>query len=427
MTGGSDYPMRYAAVVIIVLVLAAIVLPSIAVLNNLGYFNDQTYLLVLQDNSELRNTGGFMACVGSVEIQNGQPQNLKMYYASSNTYANGTLTAAVNIGGPESFTTFYNSTYVRFWDMNVQYDFATFAPLYMSAWQQLTGQHSDGVIGLDLTGLQELLKATGPVTVSNETITWRNVIDRVQFASETANGTEGKPQLAALLEGLAGKIITAAQTADPTGKLLLLNTLHALAQQRHLLIYAPSALTSYDGAIQKQPGDYLYVVDANSGGGKADLNVNRTITYHTYLQDNGTQTSNVTITYTNNCDWTYKVFTTTLVPNDAALLDAQYGPTSYHLGPLVTYADNLTTISSYVEVPAHTTANVTYEYSLPSTLLPAGIFSHYDLYVQQQPGINQYTLNTAVTLPQGAQLIHESNVGNGILATGDVQVEAIYR
>ena len=421
----SDRPLRYAALVIIVLVLAAIVLPSISVLNDLGYVGAKTYLLVLQDNTELRNTGGLMACVGSVDVQNGGLQNLKLYYAPSNTYANGTLSAAVNIGGPESFTTFYNSTYVRFWDMNVQYDFATFAPLYASAWQQLTGQHSDGVIGLDLTGLQELLKATGPVTVANETITWRNVIDRVHFADVAAKGVEGEPALNGFLGQLASKIIRAAQTANPVGKLLLLSTFHALAQQQHLLIYAPGALTNYDGAIQTQPGDYLYVVDANSGGAKADLNVNRTITYHTYLYDNGTQTSNVTITYANNCGWTYKVFTTTLVPNDAVLLDARY--TSYHLGPLVTYADNLTTISSYVEVPAHATANVTYEYSLPSTLLPAGVFSHYDLYVQKQAGIDQLTLNTAVTLPQGAQVIHESNVGNGIVANGNVQVEVIYR
>ena len=421
-----DRPLRYAALVIIVLVLAAIVLPSISMLNDLGYVGTRTYLLVLQDNTELRNTGGYLACVGSVEIQNGALQNLKLSYSRTNAYANGTLSAAVDIGGPESFTVFYNTTYVRFWDMNVQYDFATFAPLYASAWQQLTGQHADGVIGLDLTGLQELLKATGPVTVANETITWRNVIDRVHFADVATKGEAGQPALNVFLGQLASKVITAAQTADPVGKLLLLNTIHTLAQQHHLLIYAPGALTSYDGAIQQQPGDYLYVVDANSGAAKADLDVNRTITDHVYLAANGTQTSNVTITYANNCGWTYKVFTTTLVPNDAALLNAQYN-SSYHLGPLVTYEDNLTTISSYVEVPAHSTGNVSYQYTLPSTLLPAGVFSHYNLYFQTQPGVTQYTLNTAVNLPQGAQLVHESNVGNGITASNDVQVEVIYR
>jgi type 1 fimbria pilin len=47
--------------------------------------------------------------------------------------------------------------------------------------------------------------------------------------------------------------------------------------------------------------------------------------------------------------------------------------------------------------------------------------------VQKQAGINDYTLNTAVTLPHGAQLIRESNIGNGTVTSGDVQAEVIYR
>ena len=423
MAGDSDRPMRYAAVVIIVLVLAAILVPLINVLGDLGYFHERTYLLVLQDNTELRNTGGFLACVGSIDIQNGEPKNLKLYYAPSNAYANDTRSAAVSIDGPESFTSFYNSTLVRFWDLNVQYDFATFAPLYASTWQEMTGQHSDGVIGLDLTALQELLKTTGPLTVANETITWRNVIDRVHYASASAE-REGLSDLAGFLGELASKLIAAVQGANPVGKLLLLNNLQTLAQQRHLLVYAPDAVKGYDGAIQKKAGDFLYVVDANSGGGKADLTVNRTITYHAYLHDDGTQTSNVTLTYANDCGWTYKVFTTTLVPKDAELLDTRNS--SYLLGPQVTSSDDLTAISSYVEVPAHTTALVTYTYSLPTTLVAAGVYSHYDLYVPQQAGLDHHTVNTGVTLPHGAQLIRESNVGNETATNGDVHVEVIY-
>ena len=229
-------------------------------------------------------------------------------------------------------------------------------------------------------------------------------------------GPRPKPdQVATFLAELASTLIAAVQGAGPIDKLLLLSTLQTLAQQRHLLIYAPDALQGYDGAIQKKAGDYLYVVDANTHGGKADLNVNRTITYHTYLHDDGTQTSNVTVTYANNCGWTYRVVTTTLVPKDAQLLNESYD-SSYHLGPIWTESGDLTSISSYVEVPAHSTASVTYTYSLPPTLVPAGVFSHYDLYVPKQAGIDQFTLNTAVTLPDGAQLIHESNVGNGTVS-----------
>jgi hypothetical protein len=425
MTSDSGRPVRYAAVVIIALVLLSVLLPMADALSAFGYFHDRTYLLVLQDNSELRNTGGFLACVGTIDVHNGEPTNLNLHYTSNSTYANSTNGGIITIDGPQSFTDFYDTQLVQFRDMNVQYDFATFAPLCAAAYNELTGQHVDGVISLDFSALQELLNTTGPVTVGNEIITWRNVIDRVHYISATATEAS-KTDLTAFLTELGSKLIATVQAADPVEKLLLLSTLQTLSQQRHLLLYAPGALPSgFDGAIQNRAGDYLYVVDSNYAGGKADLNVNRTITYQTHIEDNGTQTSNLTITYANNCWWDYKVFTTALVPNGAQLLDARYS--SHALGPLITASDGLTTISSWVVVAPHSAANVTYTYTLPATASSAGVFGHYDLYVQKQAGIDHYTLNTDVTLPRGAHVIHESNVGNGTVSTGDVQVEVIYR
>ena len=423
MTSDSGRPTRYAAVVIIVLVLGALLVPAVGALGALGYFHEKTYLLVLQDNSELRNTGGFLACLGSIDVQNGEPTNLKLHYSNS-TYTNTTNDTVVKVDGPESFTTFYDTQLVPLRDMNVQYDFATFAPLYAAASQELTGQRADGVIAVDFTALQELLKTMGPVTIGNEMITWRNVIDRVHYVSATAKDSS-KTDLTTFLKELANKLIATAQTAGPVEKLLLLSTVQTLNQQRHLLIYAPGALPNgYDGAIQHKAGDYLYVVDSNYAGGKADLNVNRTITYHTRIQDDGMQTSNLTITYRNNCWWDYKVFTTALVPKDAELLDARYS--SHALGPLVTPSDGLTAISSWVVVAPNSAANVTYTYTFPATV-GTGVLSHYYLYVQKQAGIDHYTLNTDVTLPDGAQPIRESNVGTGTVLNGDVQVEVIYR
>lgn len=424
MADDSDRPMRYAAVVIIALVVGALLLPAADALGALGYFHEKTYLLVLQDNSELRNTGGYLACVGTVDVQNGVPQNLKLRY-SDTAHANTTNDTVVNITGPESFTGFYNTTLVPFRDMNVQYDFATFAPLFATAYANVAGQHTDGVVALDLTALQALLKTTGPVTVGNEVITWRNVIDRVHYISASAKDKAKKTELTNFLTELASTLIATIETSDPISKLLVLGTLQTLNQQRHLLVYAPDAVKGDDGAIQTTAGDYVYVVDSNYAGNKADLNVNRTLTYQTYLQANGTQTSNLTITYQNNNWWDYKVFTTALVPKDAQLLDARYR--SQSIGPLVTQSDGLTAISSWVVVPPHTTTNVTYTYTLPAMVGSGGVFSHYTLYVQKQAGIDHFTLNTAVTLPSGAQLIHESNVGNGTVVNGDVQAEVIYR
>jgi len=421
----SSRPMRYAAVVVIVLVLAALLVPAVGTLDSLGYFGTKTYLLVLQDNSELRNTGGFLACVGTVDVQNGAPTNFNLQYTTNNSYLNSSNGGIITIDGPESFTDFYGTQLVQFRDMNVQYDFATFAPLCAAAYKGLTGQQVDGVIAIDFTALQQLLKTTGPVTVGNEVITWRNVIDLLHYKAAAATGA--KTDLTAFLTQLASNLIATVQTAGPVEKLLLLSTLQTLGQQRHLLIYAPGApLSGYDGAMHNTTGDYVSVLDSNYAGNKADLNVNRTLTYSAHIEDNGTVTSNLTLTYQNNCWWDYKVFTTALVPNGAQLLGARYSSES--LGPQVTASDGLTAISSWIVVPPHTAANVTYTYSLPAaTVGSAGVYSHYSLYVQKQAGIDDYTLNTAVTLPHGAQLIHESNVGNGTVTNGDVQVEVIYR
>jgi hypothetical protein len=436
MADDTHRPMRYAAIVIIVLVLAALLVPAVSTLDSLGYFGTKTYLLVLQDNTELRNTGGILAFMGSIDVRNGEPTNLELQYANNtytngtNSYANNTYTnssnAIIKLDGPESFTIFYGTQYIRFHDMNVQYDFATFAPLYAAAYTQLTGQHADGVIAIDFTALQEFLKTTGPVTIGNQTLTWRNAIDQVHYLSAT--GTGFKTDLTEFLTKLGDKLVATAQTAGPVEKLLLLNTLKTLGQQGHILVYAPDTpLNGYDdGAIHQTTGDYLYVLSANSGGGKADLNVNKMITYDTRVNENGTLTSNLTITYQNNCSWDYNVFTTALVPNGAQLINTRYS--SHALGPLVTRSDDLTEFTSYIFVGPNATANVTYTYSLPTaTIGSAGVYSHYSLYVQKQAGINDYTLNTDVTLPHGAQLIRESNIGNGTVTSGDVQAEVIYR
>jgi len=134
MTVSSSRLVRYAAVVIIVLVLGALLLPAVDVLSGLGYFNERTYLLVLQDNSELRNTGGFMACVGTIDVQNGKPHDLNLEYTGGSG-DNGVNNRTVDVDGSKSFfSVVYNETIVRFRDMNVQYDFATFAPLFIAAY-----------------------------------------------------------------------------------------------------------------------------------------------------------------------------------------------------------------------------------------------------------------------------------------------------
>src|SRR5271157_2712184 len=93
---------RYVALVAIILVVAALMVPTVDGLSVTGFFGDKTYLLILQDNAEIRSTGGLMDGMGLVTMHNGNIASLQYYYRTAPE-----LQALVHLDGPESFTNFF--------------------------------------------------------------------------------------------------------------------------------------------------------------------------------------------------------------------------------------------------------------------------------------------------------------------------------
>ncbi|MGZ8886269.1 MAG: DUF4012 domain-containing protein, partial [Halobacteriota archaeon] len=178
---------RWIALAVIGLVLATLLFPVVDGLSAAGFFGDKTYLIILQDNSEIRGTGGLIALVGVATIHNGRITDLRYYYS----HTSNELQADVYLDGPESFTTFFNADVALLRDSNNQYDFASFAPKVQSDWYTTTGQRVDGVIGLDFTAAEAILNITGPITASGDVITSRNVFHRLEFYSNATTDKSG--------------------------------------------------------------------------------------------------------------------------------------------------------------------------------------------------------------------------------------------
>lgn len=172
--------------------------------------------------------------------------------------------------------------------------------------------------------------------------------------------------------------------------------------------------------------DFISVIDFNMGSGKADFGVYRSIDYNVQLLANGSAVSNLTVTYNNTCFWRYDVFTTVLVPPGAELLSVTTSAQNLQ-GPLTTSAANFTALSASVQVPANETGSITYRYTLPHVVGSSGVEERYDLYVQKQAGINAYTFNPDVQLPNGARLLASQNAEANQTSTGDIHLEAVYR
>ena len=69
-------------------------------------------------------------------------------------------------------------------------------PLAARTWTALTGQQVNGVLAIDVVGVQQLLEATGPVTVNGESVSAANVeqfLFHDQYAG-VSDSTAGAPQ-----------------------------------------------------------------------------------------------------------------------------------------------------------------------------------------------------------------------------------------
>jgi hypothetical protein len=411
---------RYAALVAIVLVVVALLVPIGDGLSVAGFFGDKTYMLVLQDNAEIRPTGGLLAGVGLVTVHNGAITNLHYYYANSTE-----LRGIVNLDGPASFTEFFGVDSARLYDSNVEYNFTSFAPKMQSDFYNATGQKVDGIIAFDLTAVEAVMNITGPITVSGEVITSRNVADRLHFDSAIGQGQ--KTPLTSLLSTLTFDLAGLIRDSSVPQKLALYTTLQTLENEGHVLIYPNQGFwfRSAGGESTPATADSIHVVDTTLGTAKADFGVNRTIDYHVQLFSDGSAICTLTLTYANGCWWDYDVFSTSLVPAGAELIAVQ-NTTHAFKGPEVTNGDGFTALSSRLLVSANTTGSVTYTYIQPNVVSTSGETQHYDLYLQKQAGINSYILNASVQLPSGATMIHAENVGSNQVFDGDAHVSVVY-
>lgn len=415
---------RYVGLAAVVFVVVALLFPMVDGLNVAGFFGDKTYLIILQDNAEIRPTGGLMACMGVLTVHNGNIASLHYYYENSSE-----LRGIVNLDGPASFTEFFGVNSATLFDSNVQYNFASFAPKMQSDFYNATGTKVDGIIALDFTAVQEILKITGPIPVSGAVITSRNVADQLHYDSGTARGE--KTSLTSDVSTLTYDIASLVRDSSVQQKLALYSTLQTLENEGHVLIYPNqgfwfrSAVGDAAGGSTPPATDSISVVDTTLGTGKADFGVNRTIDYHVELLSDGSAISTLTLTYVNGNWWNYDVFSTALVPPGAQLVAVQ-NTTHAFRGPLVTNGDGFTALSSRMLVSANTTGSVTYTYTLPNVVAGTGVWHEYTLNVQKQAGINSYILNASVQLPPGATTIRAENVGSNQVFDGDAHVSVVY-
>ncbi|KTS09163.1 DUF4012 domain-containing protein [Microbacterium testaceum] len=136
----------------------------------------KTYLVVFQNNAEIRATGGNPAASSVMVVDNGRVE-LKEQSDSMAFYAAGQAGRSV-LDLPESTLALYPDTFTRYsQDYTFTPDFPTTARLFESLWKRTDGSQFDGVMSIDPVVLAHMLEVLGPVDLpTGEQITSENAV-----------------------------------------------------------------------------------------------------------------------------------------------------------------------------------------------------------------------------------------------------------
>lgn len=147
-----------------------------ALLTAAGGEGPRTYLVLFQNNAEIRATGGNPAASSVMVVDNGRIE-LKEQSDSTAFYAAGQAGRSV-LDLPESTTALYPDTFTQYsQDFTFTPDFPTTAGLFESLWARTDGSRFDGVVSIDPVVLAHMLEVLGPVDLpSGEQITADNAV-----------------------------------------------------------------------------------------------------------------------------------------------------------------------------------------------------------------------------------------------------------
>jgi hypothetical protein len=409
----------------------------------LGSDGTKTYLMLIQNQDELRPTGGFLSAAGLLTIDRGDILSMNI----QDSYAVGDYVIP-EVPGP--LAKYMAAEGLVFRDSNWSPDFPTSAQLAIRLYQ---GDHPeaqiDGVIALDQSAISILLKATGPIVVEGvpELISSDNLISymRSAWSTEPEQGVNYEWWLHRkdFIQNMAGGLIK--QLAGAPWAAIGQAGTQAL-RERHIQVWLKDesaakilADQGWDGAIKPPPaGDFLFVDEANVGFNKVNAAIQKQIDYAVDLTNLSNPTANVRVInfnpakgqtpcvhdpnygsgqyeeLINRCYWNYiRVYALgTARLTNASLHDI---PADWILTgkPVLGTVDILpgengtVSFGSLMVVPFSSTDSMYFEYSLPpqAVLTPTGNATTYSVHIQKQSGVEAIWMTITIALPPTAQIV----------------------
>lgn len=376
----------------------------------LGIPSAKNYLLLFQNDKEIRATGGFMTAYATLTISNGQVKATTSddIYRLDEKLLNVCLTKICPLTPPAPIVKYLPEVTGKprsAWSMrdsNLSPDVPTSAKEFERMYQMLgEGLPFDGIIFIDSQVVESLIEVTGPIDVYGTTYSAEmdkrcncpNVIYELESYAEIA--AKGEKDRKAVLGVLMQQILARSISSEIEKLPQLIEAIATLANNKHIMFYmhdsgAQQALSAlnWTGEIKNtDSGDYLHINDSNFAGGKSNLYVDQTVTQEINIQQDGTVRKKITVEYKNDQPfgvWLNGInrdYVRFYVPKGSKLISSKGSEEQ------VTTIEDLgkTVFEAFVQVRPQNTRKLEIEYSLPYKSQ-----GQYKLLIQKQPGAKNF-------------------------------------
>ena len=383
-----------------------------------GVPESHRYLLLLQNNAELRPTGGFIGTYGRLVIDNGKLETL----FTENVYTlDDAAKPYVKIPAPWQYTYFNNQPYWYLRDSNWSPHFPDAARQAIWLYQQEGGEGGiDTVVAVTPEFTKDVLSIIGDITLDDTVYTPENFFELLEshvardYKDEGLGVYDRKEIINTLVQKAREKMTKQSNVA----------TLYKLAQvalqnidERHILLFSNNAdvqqgleLRNWAGEVNEDiDGDYVMVIDANLGSLKTDPFVERTLNYSLVSNESGTLQAKLDVRYKNTASFTwkttrYRTYTRVYVPNASVFVAAEGNESNVN----VTEEYNKIVFGTFISVEPGEEHTLSYTYTLPEDVQDYIQKVHYSLFVQKQAGTLGHEFLGTITLGENVFILKDT-------------------
>lgn len=408
-----------------------------------GFTEEKNYVLLLQNNSELRPTGGFIGGIAKATVAEGRLMNFTVLDVYD---LDGQLRGHVEPPAPIRDVLGEIHWYLR--DSNWNPDFRISGNRALWFYEKESGTAADGVVAINTRLLQAALRIIGPVDLIDyqDRITADNFFDK-SYAYIHTDFFPGSTQKKDFLGSLVNAVMSKVSTSSKTDVLALLDLLVEGILQHDILVYMKDQNTqdiinqynwsnrvpAYVPCSQSNnlscTGNYIYTVDANLGLSKVNQHVQKSINHAFVLTGEGKKNEILELTYTNNAQPNesggeiFRDYLRIYYPESSSIqnitLDGERLLSKNETGDgiQIPYTesseapDGLDATAVVFDVQASSTKTISITFG--TVMLPENDDFLMDMFYQRQPGID-VPLTTTVEYPEVWKLVPVNAGLNGV-------------